>query len=146
MAFVPGDRVHLSGIGTGIVREARSSGRYVVIIKGRTVVAAERDLESANASAKPRHRGSNQQPQAAMDDTLSDASLDLHGKTTDEAVAAVEGFINDALLAGHARVRVIHGRSGGRVKAALYQYLRKLPSVSFRLDSNNPGVTIVTFP
>ena len=73
-------------------------------------------------------------------------SLDLHGKTVDEAIEAVEVWVNDVLLAGHGEARVIHGRGGGRLKAALHQYLRGLGAVaSFRVDPRNPGVTIVTF-
>jgi DNA mismatch repair protein MutS2 len=70
----------------------------------------------------------------------------LHGKTVDEAIEAVDVWVNDVLLAGHGEARVIHGRGGGRLKAALHQYLRDLGAVaSFRVDTRNPGVTIVTF-
>ena len=65
--------------------------------------------------------------------------------TVEEAVAALDIFLNDALLAGHADVRVIHGRSGGRLKAAVHARLKQLPVVrAFRLDPANAGVTIVT--
>jgi DNA-nicking Smr family endonuclease len=74
------------------------------------------------------------------------AVIDLHGKTVDEALVAVEVWMNDVLLAGHGDARVIHGRSGGRLKSAVHQYLRGLQAVaSFRIDPQNPGVTIVTF-
>ena len=61
-----------------------------------------------------------------------------------EATAAVVQFINDAILAGLDEVRVIHGRSGGRIRAAVQQQLRDLGIRTFRLDPSNPGVTIVT--
>ena len=65
--------------------------------------------------------------------------------TVEEAVAALDSFLNDALLAGHAEVRVIHGRSGGRLKAAVHARLKQLPVVrAARLDPANAGVTIVT--
>ncbi len=64
--------------------------------------------------------------------------------TVDEALARVEGVISDALLADETEVRLIHGRSGGRIRGALHRRLRELPSVrAFRLDPHNPGVTIV---
>ena len=72
------------------------------------------------------------------------AEIDLHGMTAAEAVAALDAFLNDALLAALGEVRVIHGRSGGRVKAAVHHRLRELPSIrDFRVDPANPGVTIV---
>ena len=186
MTFEPGDRVHLAGLGTGIIVEARGARRYAVDIKGRIVVAAAGDLELANAttqSAKKRAAtpaapapaapvepvepvapgrtrahlaapGRTRSHPAAHGRTRShpaapartQPSLDLHGKTVDEAIEAVEVWVNDVLLAGHGEARVIHGRGGGRLKAALHQYLRGLGAVdSFRVDPRNPGVTIVTF-
>ena len=41
---------------------------------------------------------------------------------------------------------LIHGRSGGTLKATVHARLVRLPAVSrFRLDPRNPGVTIVEF-
>ena len=51
--------------------------------------------------------------------------LDLHGCTVDEALERVERMLNDALLADALELRVIHGRSGGRLKAALHARLRE---------------------
>lgn len=71
-------------------------------------------------------------------------SLDLHGMTVDEALAALDAFLNDALLAGYAEVHVIHGRSGGRLKNAVRARLGEISAVrGFRLDPANPGVTVV---
>jgi len=65
--------------------------------------------------------------------------------TVEEAVAALDTFLNDALLAGHAEVRVIHGRSGGRLRTAVHARLKQLSVVrALRLDPGNAGVTIVT--
>ena len=148
MAFLAGDRVHLAGLGTGTVREVRSGGRYAIDLKGRMVIAREGDLEAAEPprrSRRPHSEGA-----APVDDPLpatrTSPSLDLHGKTTAEAIDALDGFISDALLAGHADVRVIHGVSGGKVKAAVHQRLRQLTSIrAFHIDPRNAGVTIVSF-
>jgi dsDNA-specific endonuclease/ATPase MutS2 len=148
VTFAPGDRVHLAGLGTGIVREVRSSGRYVVEIKGRSVVAAGDQLEPASGRrARPAKaaRAAASPPPSASRGTSS-PSIDLHGKTVDEALEALEVFINDALLGGSREVRVIHGGGGGRLKTAVHRYFRQLPAIAAaRLDPHNPGVTIVTF-
>lgn len=165
MEFAPGDRVHLPGLGTGVVREPRGARRYAVEIKGRVVIVASADMEPVHGDTKTRARPAS--AQAATDDPQrtrvtgvhhhetagsdprgrgTPPSIDLHGKTAAEAVEALEVFVNDALLDGWGEARVIHGRSGGRVKAAVHHYLRRLPSVSdFRLDPHNPGITIVRF-
>jgi DNA mismatch repair protein MutS2 len=146
MTFSEGDRVHLAGLGTGIVREARSGGRYAIEIKGRVVVAAACDLELASGHRTPHKATSVANVGTAGRNVAGPRSIDLHGKTAAEVRDALESFVNDALLAGHHEVRVIHGRSGGRVKTAVHQYLRRLTAVaSFRLDPHNAGVTIVTF-
>ena len=38
--FAPGDRVHIVSLGTGVVRATRNGGRYLVEIKGATMVVA----------------------------------------------------------------------------------------------------------
>jgi DNA mismatch repair protein MutS2 len=147
MPFARGDRVHLTGLGTGTVVDSRGARRYAIEIKGRIVVADERDLEAA---APARARGRRERASATgTPETRDDRrapSVDLHGKTRVEALALVEQFINDALLAGRSEVHIIHGRGGGRVKAAVHAYLRQLSVVaSFGIDPRNPGLTLVRF-
>ena len=143
MSFAPGDRVHLPRLGTGVVLEIRSGGRIVVEIKGRKTVVDERQIKPAAPA-----RGGTTQATPPPEDSLratAAASIDLHGQTVEQAMETLDAFINDALLAGHAEVRVIHGRSGGRIRDAAHARLRALPPVkSIRLDPRNPGVTIVS--
>ena len=68
--------------------------------------------------------------------------MDLHGCTVPEALARVDAALSDALLADAPKLRLIHGRSGGRIRIALHAHLRTLAR-PFRLDPTNPGVTIV---
>jgi DNA mismatch repair protein MutS2 len=144
VAFAPGDRVHIPRLGSGVVRDVRSGGRVVVEIKGRKTVVDEGLLQPAEPARAARGRKSSSPGDAAVHASHAASSLDLHGKTVDEAIDALDAFINDALLAAHAEVRIIHGRSGGRIKDAVHARLRALPPVtSFRLDPRNPGITIV---
>lgn len=70
--------------------------------------------------------------------------IDLHGLTIAEALARADHALNDALLADFTELRFIHGRSGGRIRAALHQRLGAIPSVrAFELDPRNEGVTVV---
>ena len=147
--FAVGDRVHVARIGTGVVREARNGGRYLVEIKGRSMVVTGDQLESASPEpAKRRAKSTDGGPAAANDPHTgrTPPSLDLHGRTVPESLDALDTFVNDAILDGHAQVAIVHGRSGGRIKAAVHKRLGETPAVrSFRLDPRNPGVTIVTF-
>ena len=148
MAFALGDEVHVEALGKGIVREVRNGGRYLVELKGRAIVVGESQLTAVDHKKRRIKAAKSSQADAGESPTRSHVatSLDLHGMTVEEAVAALDAFVNDALLAGAAEVRVIHGRSGGRLKAAVHARLQQLAVArSARIDPANAGVTIVTF-
>ena len=145
MPFAAGDRVHIPRLGTGVVLEVRRGGRFVVEIKGRKTVVDEAQMEHAEPARAVRGGRRSESAETTAQPPGSATTIDLHGKTVEDAIAALDAFLNDALMAAHAEVRIIHGRSGGRIKAAVHKRLRALPPVkSFRLDPRNPGVTIVT--
>ena len=149
MPFRTGDRVHIASLGTGVVREARNRGRYLVEIKGQSFVVQEAQLSAVESRKRGPARAFAEPDTAASGFTTrigSPPQLDLHGLATIEAVAALDRFINDAILDGHEAVRVIHGRSGGRLKAAVHRRLREIGAVKrFRVDATNAGTTIVEF-
>ena len=147
MRFTPGDPVHVAHLGKGVVRQARNGGRYLVEIKGRALVVSGSQLTPVEPTAKPR-RGEPEvtaSPQRPSGEPGRPAvSLDLHGLTVPDALEAVSAFLNTALLDGLAEVRIIHGRSGGKLKAAVHGRLKELSSIrGFGLDPGNQGVTIV---
>lgn len=150
MGLRVGDRVHVSALGKGVVMEVRNGGRYLVEIKGHAFeVKANQILPMAPEAKKRRPTAPLPSPTVSPARATSPegfpSSIDLHGKTVEEAVEALDTFLNDALLAGLAEIQVIHGRSGGRVKAAVHARLRALSVVrAFRVDERNAGVTIVT--
>lgn len=138
-------------LGKGIVREARTNGRVVVEIAGRRVVF---DSGVVRPQDPPRKQSSRKKPGPSTptpatvdvppDGHAAPAEVDLHGLSVADALARVESALNEALLAGRLQLRLIHGRSGGRIKSALHQQLRAMPSLrGFRLDPTNDGVTIV---
>ena len=147
MKFAPGDHVHVANFGKAVVREVRNGGRYLVEVKGRAMIVAESQLAAMDAR-QPRRRETSLPVSAGVHTPHARGhvatALDLHGMTTDAAVAAVDAFLNDAILASHSEVHIIHGRSGGRLKSAVHERLRELTAVrSFRVDDSNPGVTVV---
>jgi DNA mismatch repair protein MutS2 len=148
MTFEPGDRVHVAALGKGIVREARNAGRYLVEIKGRTIVVDASQLAPAKPVRTPRLAkpsvADSQPSGTAGPAAMASPSIDLHGMTIDEGLDALDAFLNGALLDGAAEVRIVHGRSGGRLKAAVHARLKGTASIGgFGLDPRNPGVTIV---
>ena len=74
--------------------------------------------------------------------------LDLRGLTADEAVARLEKYLDEALLAGAARVLVVHGKGTGALRRAVHDALRAQPGVRFSLagpDEGGEGATVVEF-
>ena len=146
--FGSGDLVQ-TPLGKGVVREARSNGRLVVEIGTRSVVLEERTvtpLAPPHPGARRKHPPAAPPSSGRRPARGHAAEIDLHGLTVDEALARAEQALNDALLADAAELRVIHGKSGGRIRGALHRRLREIPAVrAFRLDPGNPGVTIVSF-
>ena len=62
-----------------------------------------------------------------------------------EAIDAIDEFLNMAILEGDAEVRVIHGRSGGRIKAAVHARLASIPSMrGVRVVPRKTGAPSVT--
>ena len=148
MPFDAGDPVHVASLGKGIVREVRGGGRYRVEIKGRTMIVLETQLSRVDSRSTRADASASEAAWQAPLPTRAHvpASIDLHGMTTDAAQSALNEFLSDAILAGHHEIRVIHGRSGGRLKAMVHARLRAMTAVrAFRLDPVNPGVTIVVF-
>jgi len=75
--------------------------------------------------------------------------LDLRGERYEDALVRVEKYIDDALLANHARVSIIHGKGTGALRTGVTNYLKRHRSVKrIRLgdaSEGGSGVTIVEF-
>lgn len=99
------------------------------------------------SQAKGSHSGSGQ---IKMSKSFSvSPEVNLIGMTTDEAVPAMEKYLDDAYLAHLPSIRVVHGRGTGALKTACHKRLKQLKYVKdFRLGEfgeGGTGVTIVTF-
>jgi len=77
------------------------------------------------------------------------AEINLIGKTTDEAVAELDKYLDDAYIAHLSPVRIVHGKGSGALRKAVHQYLKRQKHVaSYRLGEfgeGDAGVTIVEF-
>ncbi len=74
-------------------------------------------------------------------------SLNIIGKTVDEAMPEVDKYLDDACLAHLSQVTIIHGRGTGKLRTAVHNHLKKNKHVkSFRLGvfgEGDAGVTVV---
>ncbi len=75
--------------------------------------------------------------------------INLIGKNSDDAIAALDKYLDDAYMSHLNNVRVVHGKGAGILRQAVHNYLKGVPYVkSFKLGEfgeGDAGVTIVTF-
>jgi DNA mismatch repair protein MutS2 len=73
--------------------------------------------------------------------------IHLRGQHVEEALLALDEYMDDACLAGLSPVRVVHGKGTGALKRAVWEWLRSHPNVEdFRLGEEGEGgggVTVV---
>jgi DNA mismatch repair protein MutS2 len=65
----------------------------------------------------------------------------------DEALNAVTYFIDDAILVGMPRVRILHGKGNGILRQLIRQFLSGIPNVASYRDEHvqfgGAGITVV---
>jgi DNA mismatch repair protein MutS2 len=165
-----GDTVHLATLGMdGEVATPPDDKGELQILAGRVRMTVRlSDLRSVKENSpggagggksRPARRGAARSYGAASGSgggahiRLSKAnsvssSFDVHGFTLDDAVMAVDKYIDDAMLAGYGEVAVVHGRGEGILRTGLRKMLRQHKHVK-KVRPGGPGeggegATIVT--
>lgn len=163
-----GDTVRIKGLNTiGTVENIQ--GKQITVIFGdvRTKMKAEQveraqmrnekggmrngNDEMTNAAQKYAHLAiqTSKMTRATMEDRKQNfhQDIDVRGMRGDEAIDAVMHFIDDAILIGMSRVRILHGTGTGVLRQLIRQYLRTIPNVSHFRDEHvqfgGAGITVV---
>ena len=75
--------------------------------------------------------------------------IDLRGMTSEEALGAVDKYIDDAVMAGLNMCYIIHGKGTGKLRSEIHGMLRHDKRIkSFRLGEygeGDSGVTVAEF-
>ena len=147
----PGDKVDILTIGSqGTVLSApNAKGEVEVqagIMKLKVNISQLRLIkEKPAANPKPRQT-SVKMHTGAMERTVR-MECDVRGMTLDEALAQVDIYLDNAVLAGMGEVSIIHGKGTGVLRQGITQHLRRHMHVaSSRLGvygEGESGVTIV---
>ena len=162
-----GDSVRIKGLTSiGTIEKIESSMASVIFGDMRTKMRLER-LEAAgpggpgtNAPRANSHATANdhsslnahqfsRSTREAIDERKMNfrQDLDVRGMRGDEAVNAVMYFIDDAILVGMSRVRILHGTGSGILRQLIRQYLRTNPAVTSCRDEHvqfgGAGITVV---
>lgn len=150
-AFRKGDTVKIKGL-TSIGTIETTDNKTATIIFGdmRTKMPVDR-IEHASQpenNSKPSLNISRETRDAIDNRKLNfHQDLDVRGMRGDEALNAVTYFIDDAILVGMSRVRILHGKGNGILRQLIRQYLATVPNVSDYHDEHvqfgGAGITVV---
>ena len=105
-------------------------------------------VEDADSSPAKKYGGGGSKIKMSKAMNVS-SEINLIGKTTDEAIALLDKYLDDAYIAHIASVRIVHGKGTGALRKAVHQYLRRQKHVKeFHLaefGEGDAGVTIAKF-
>lgn len=150
--FKDGDTVRIKGLtSVGTIESTDNKTATIIFGDMRTKMSVDR-LEHAD---KPETKDS--KPTLSISRETRDAidnrklnfhqDLDVRGMRGDEALNAVTYFIDDAILVGMSRVRILHGKGNGILRQLIRQYLATVPNVSDFHDEHvqfgGAGITVV---
>ena len=152
--FAVGDTVRMRGLTTvGTVESISGKEATVVFGDVRTKVKTSRLEHTVKApeASKPATFGISRETRQTIDSHKLNfhQDLDVRGMRGDEALNAVQHFIDDAILVGMSRVRILHGKGNGLLRQLIRQYLQSIPNVTGCKDEHvqfgGAGITVVDF-
>jgi len=150
-----GENVKIKGQ-TSVGQVMEISGKNAIVAFGsiKTTVKLDR-LERSNAAPKTESMAKSTFVSSQTHDQMYEKKLsfkqdiDVRGMRGDEALQAVTYFIDDAILVGMDRVRILHGTGTGILRTLIRQYLSTVPSIRHYADEHvqfgGAGITVVDF-
>ena len=148
-----GDNVKLKGqTSVGEVLEINGKNAVVGFGSIKTTVKLER-LERTNATTQKQEPAKSTFVSSQTHDQMYEKKLnfkqdiDVRGMRGDEALQAVTYFVDDAILVGMSRIRILHGTGTGILRSLIRQYLDTVPGVRHFADEHvqfgGAGITVV---
>ncbi len=148
-----GDSVRIKGqTSIGTVTELNGKNATVTFGMIKTTVKTER-LEQAQVVKQAKETAKSSFISAQTQDNVYEKKLnfkqdiDVRGMRGDEAIQAVTYFIDDAILLGINRVRILHGTGTGILRTLIRDYLKTVPGVAHFQDEHvqfgGAGITVV---
>ena len=144
----PGDRVTILTLGQqGTVLSAPDGKGEVQLQAGIMKFKAHLSQLRLIREEQPKQKATVHANTGAMTRVVK-MECDVRGMTLDEALNAVDQYLNEAVLAGMGEVSIIHGKGTGVLRSGIQQHLKRHMLVkSYRLGvygEGEDGVTVVT--
>ena len=108
------------------------------------------DLVLLNDDVSPAKKYGGSGSKIKMSKSMSVSSeINLIGKTTDEALALLDKYLDDAYIAHLSSVRIVHGKGTGALRKAVHGLLKRTKTIAEyhlgEFGEGDAGVTIATF-
>ncbi len=153
-----GSTVRIKGL-TSMGKVESINGKMATVIFGdmRTKLRLERlELCEKQEKTETNNKHENLQSYSISKDTREaidsrklnfKQDIDVRGMRGDEALNAITYFIDDAILLGVSRIRILHGKGNGILRQIIRQYLGTVPNVTHFADEHvqfgGAGITVV---
>ncbi|HEY5883699.1 MAG TPA: endonuclease MutS2 [Pyrinomonadaceae bacterium] len=148
-----GDKVKLKSFGSIGIVDAIKDDVAEVRVKSLRLRERLENLQLVELAVSPNTKSeklANLRPSSGIrleSDEAATTELNVIGKTTDEAVDAVDKFLDAASLASVSRIRIIHGHGTGALRKAISEMLKGHPHVErfspAPQDQGGSGATLV---
>ncbi|HKO41758.1 MAG TPA: endonuclease MutS2 [Pyrinomonadaceae bacterium] len=150
-----GDKVKLKSFGSIGIVDAIKDGVAEVRVKSLRLREHLDNLQLVELAISPNTKGdklanlrrsSGTQIKVQLDDPAT-SELNVIGRTTDEAIDAVDKFLDEASMESVSRIRIIHGHGTGALRKAITEMLKGHPHVErfapAPQDQGGSGATLV---
>jgi len=143
--LAPGCEVLVLPFGQRGVVEALQGDQATVRMGSMKLNVAKKQLQVLAPAEKKRPASTASIVRVVSDHRAVSPELDLRGKRVDEALADLDKYLDEAVMAGLRQVRLIHGKGTGSLRQAIQDYLRRHSQVgAYRLGHYNEGGSGVT--
>ncbi len=143
--IVPGLTVYVRSLAqNAIVRSAPNSKNEVRIQAG----ILQMDVKVSDlAKVESQNNKSNGKVKISKAPSTVSMSIDVRGKTVDEAMLEIDRYLEEAAYVGYKEVTIIHGKGTGALRAGIQQELKSHKKVKSqrmgRYGEGEMGVTVV---
>ncbi|HUM53559.1 MAG TPA: Smr/MutS family protein, partial [Chitinophagales bacterium] len=148
--------LHELKIGSKVKLEEGAEIGEIIDIKNNNAVVAFGSMQTkvklnslilADEKSKPVSKQNSYSSKIILEKAEFDYNLDLRGLMKDEAIIALDNFMDKVIMYGMHKIKILHGRGTGAIKQVVQNYLKNYPHVKeYKYESDQfggDGVTLV---
>ncbi|MEZ5026551.1 MAG: Smr/MutS family protein [Chitinophagales bacterium] len=143
-----GDSVKLTdGSEIGKIIALKNDKAIVQFGQLQTKVSVHKLVQVNNNSAQSAAKQKSYSSKKIIEKSAFDNTLDIRGLMKDEAINALDNYMDKVLMYGIRQIKIIHGKGTGALKQMVHTYLKNFPHIkSFQFESEQfggDGITLV---